>query len=74
MRVRISHGQLGEYHATSWRGIITVGVLAVLQFYSPLLRECFPLLMIRSHRVASLLVDEKTAMFYSKVQRTSVMA
>lgn len=63
MRVQISHGQLVGYHATSWSEIISVGVLAKLQLYSPLLLEHFSLLMIQNLHVASLLVAEKQQSF-----------
>lgn len=66
MRVQISHGQLGGYHDTSWTGIISVGVLAKLQLYSPLLHEHFPLLMIQNHHVALLLVAENQQCFIPK--------
>lgn len=66
MRVQISHGQLGGYHATSWSGIIRVGVLAKLQLYTPLLCEHFPLLMIQNRHVALLLVAENQKCFIPK--------
>lgn len=66
MRVQISHGQLGGYHAPSWSGISSVGVLAKLQLYSPLLWEHFPLLMIQNRHVASLLVAENQQCFTPK--------
>lgn len=66
MRVQISHGQLGGYHAPSWNGIISVGVLAKLQLYSPLLHEHFPSLMIQNHHVALLLVAENQQCFTSQ--------
>lgn len=58
MRVQISHGQLGGYHTPSWSRIISVGVLAKLQLYSPLLHKHFPFLMIQNHHVAPLLAAE----------------
>lgn len=74
MRVQISHGQLGGYHTTSWNRIISVGVLAKLQLYSPLFYKHFPLLMIQNYCVVSLLVAEDQQLFYSKVHCPSVTA
>lgn len=64
MRVQISHGQLGGYHATSWSRMMSVGVLAKLQLHSPILREHF--LRIPNHPVALLLVAEHQQRFIPK--------
>lgn len=66
MRVHISSGQLGGYHATLWSRIISVGVLANLQVDSPLLCEHFSLLMIQNHDMASLLGAENQQYFILK--------